>query len=514
MVRMPFSKLFLFLVVASVAAASAVAAESLGTQDRAPTTVGETKLGVMGDSMASGTHSSDMCGRNDIVECLDNELGRQSRDWSYAAGDASWSLARRLGYDADHVVDASDDGERWKDALGQATAILADPAVDTVFIGLGGNDVCRDFGHVYGEDLAAVAADIDETLTVLTDGLPAGGRIYWSGVPNAVRFRNLMARRDHHYVFENCQSTWDLAEDDVKSGAAKDACDHFVDDRICDIGDALGNVTDYLIEELVDMWIDRYGIDHVPCGKILNSKATIADRRETRTFTKALNELMADKAQQYDGRNGVTVRFSNAIYDRSGQIRPYQISRLDCYHPNRTGQMFLARKLWKGFHPDDDGPPGRVYHDGFDSQDYCEQEFTVWPECWQEIGEGDGPEDGGARIRRRAKLRISNHARGVSRRLRLANVEQAWVSFVWRREDIEHSDEYVAFEVSPDNGLTWHELDRFGDGDDDGLHRGSYYDISPYATAHTRIRFIGSEGLDEGDRVHFDDVHVSAWRAP
>lgn len=69
---------------------------------------------------------------------------------------------------------------------------------------------------------------------------------------------------------------------------------------------------------------------------------------------------------------------------------------------------------------------GRVYHDGFDSQDYCKQEFSTWPECWQEIGESDGPEDGGARIRR-AKLRLSHHARGVSRRLRLANVDQAWV---------------------------------------------------------------------------------------
>ena len=100
------------------------------------------KIGIIGDSIAAGTHSSEMCRNQDIVNCIQDLAGQHSRDWSYAGGWKSWSIASKLGYLPDRIVDASDDGEEWKDAFDQAVRVMADPEVETVFIGLGANDVC------------------------------------------------------------------------------------------------------------------------------------------------------------------------------------------------------------------------------------------------------------------------------------------------------------------------------------------------------------------------------------
>ena len=67
--------------------------------------------------------------------------------------------------------------------------------------------------------------------------------------------------------------------------------------------------------------------------------------------------------------------------------------------------------------------------------------------------------------------------------------------------------------VSPDGGENWIELDRFkGDGDDFGMHRGDYYDITGYAGRGTQIRFLAAPGLGGQDEVFFDNVTIQAWR--
>ena len=66
--------------------------------------------------------------------------------------------------------------------------------------------------------------------------------------------------------------------------------------------------------------------------------------------------------------------------------------------------------------------------------------------------------------------------------------------------------------MSADGGASWAEVERFaGDGNDFGLHRGDYYDISEYASPDTRIRLRASPGLGSGDRVLFDNVQLIAW---
>ena len=75
-------------------------------------------------------------------------------------------------------------------------------------------------GHDYTEDLVTIAGHIDATLSYLTDTLPPGGRIYWSGVLDVLQLYDLMRRRDHNFWFETCQATWDLDDNKIKDEAA------------------------------------------------------------------------------------------------------------------------------------------------------------------------------------------------------------------------------------------------------------------------------------------------------
>lgn len=184
------------------------------------------KIGIMGDSLVSATHSSQMCGNDDAVECAYAKLGEQSRAWSYASGVKGWSIASRLIYPPERVIDASDNGEKWNNAYDQAKFILASPGVEKVFIGLGANDICKRRGHDYTGDLETIAEHIDATLTHLTDHLPPRGQIFWSAAPDVLAFRDLMVDRDHSYIFDNCQATRDLDEDALKSAAKDEACRH------------------------------------------------------------------------------------------------------------------------------------------------------------------------------------------------------------------------------------------------------------------------------------------------
>ena len=75
----------------------------------------EGKLGIIGPSLASGTNSAQMCENTDAFKCLEDKLGVHDREWSHAGGRKSWSIASPLGFDQDHIVDASDNGDKWKD---------------------------------------------------------------------------------------------------------------------------------------------------------------------------------------------------------------------------------------------------------------------------------------------------------------------------------------------------------------------------------------------------------------
>jgi hypothetical protein len=470
------------------------------------------KIGIMGDSIAAGTHSSEMCRNQDIVNCIQDLAGQHSRDWSYAGGRQSWSIASVLGYPPDRVLDASDDGEQWKDAFDQAVQIMADPEVDTVFIGLGANDVCQARGHNYSGDLEVVASLIDETLNYLTSNLPPGGSIYWSGVPDVVQMRELMRSRDHNILFKTCQAAWDLDKNEIKEGLADDACQHYFGNSVCELAGGQGQAVDLLVEQLLASWLDMQGVEEGPCGKILSSASTDQDRLEAHNFTLALNRLMAQKARDWAGRNGINVHYNDRLYYASRTILPHHLSRVDCYHPSRSGQMKFAYEIWGGFKLGNELTRD-IFIDEFDSPDYCTQEFSDWGSCWLESNDDTAATSGDIQIAGNV-LRMHGGAKDISRAMDLQRDDQAWISFNRRRDDLDDAGDFVNFEVSPDAGQRWFPLDSFvGEATDYGFQRGSYYDISQFATADTRIRFMSSPGMGENDALFFDNIKVMAWNS-
>jgi lysophospholipase L1-like esterase len=478
------------------------------------------KIGLIGDSMMVATHADDMCGAGgELPDCLDARLGKRDVDWSHGGGDAGWSFARRLGYGPSEVLNVADDGARWSDAFAQAQAIVAVPGVDAVFINMGANDVCRRFGHDYIGNLAEVRGYIEETLTYLVRSLGPGARIYWSGIPNIVNIRDVMVNRRHNYMFRSCQALWDLDSDEITEEAAQSICkDQGFPDGVCDTFGDWADVRDRVMDRLLDHYFDVYGVDEGPCGSVLDSANSQADRDAARQFNIKLNRLFAREAKRYNryGRKrGVRIFFTNVLYDLP--IEPNYVSRMDCYHPNRAGQMKLAQEVWRGFYPQHHSPFA-FWFDEFDDEDWCTQEFaSPWASCWYHYGDPgfdirvDG--EGWLRIQ---KDTSQNRKHYVVRELGdLSSMSSVWLSFNHKRENLDDSGDAIYFRVFKDG--TWHQVDRFrGAGNDLGEHAGNYYDLTPFISSDVRLMFEteNQKSMKNGDRVKFDNFNLFAWGDP
>jgi hypothetical protein len=71
----------------------------------------------------------------------------------------------------------------------------------------------------------------------------------------------------------------------------------------------------WLEDELIDRYLNEFQNSFnsdAPCGRMLDSRNTQADRDEARRFNKSLNDLMEQKAAQFHQRKGVTINFTQA----------------------------------------------------------------------------------------------------------------------------------------------------------------------------------------------------------
>ena len=255
------------------------------------------RFGVIGDSIATATHSNDMCGSGgELMNCLRNILGQQDSVWSYAAGDKPWTLGMQAGYTPAATISAADDGAEWKDALEQAQAVFQTETgleqFNRIFIGLGSNDVCAESGHFYGGDLDAIAQHVDNTLTYLTDAMAGrtGATVYMAGAPDMVKFRDMMHRRKHNIMFQNCQALWDLDVNAIQAEARDSLC-------VGELGAVCDALPAELENELLDLFLDslfdQNDVDEGPCGRVLSGANTPEQRLEARDFNIALNDLLA-----------------------------------------------------------------------------------------------------------------------------------------------------------------------------------------------------------------------------
>ena len=379
--------------------------------------------------------------------------------------------------------------------------------------------MCAESGHFYGGDLGTIAQHVDNTLTYLTDAMAGrtGATVYMAGAPDMVKFRDMMHRRKHNIMFQNCQALWDLDVNAIQAEARDSLCVGELG-AFCSVLPA--DIENELLDLFLDSLFDQNDVDEGPCGRVLNGANTPEQRLEARDFNIALNDLLAQKAAQYNGRNNVSVMFTNALFDLA--IEPYMISQLDCYHPSRAGQLAIAQTIWQGLDAAYT-PTDRYFFDAFENPDKCTQEFTTWAgQCWVDGGATSGfdsriASDGWYRLYKDTDNDVS---RWVERSVGdVSGKISAWLSFKHRRVDFDDDGDRVDFFVYDADGGDgrppgWVQLDSFrGSGVDVGVHNGRYYDLTPFLSPELKVRFRtnNAKSMENGDGLQWDNFSIFAW---
>jgi len=370
--------------------------------------------------------------------------------------------------------------------------------------------------EVWDNDLGRVGAAIDDTMIYLTERLSPYGQIYWSGIVDILSFRDMMVDRTHDHAFRSCQNLWDL---ELKSSTLQG------DARNSLCKGELGDLCDWLPNQLEAKFLNRYldafqsdFKDDRPCGRVLDSRNSQEDRDEARRFNKSLNDLMEQKAAQYHNRKAVKIYFTQKPWYSTSEFRPYFVSRLDCYHPNRLGQMKLAQMIWEGYNPA--FTPGDVYyHEGFDNEDWCTQEFTNWDSCWYDGGWGQCGdeficENDASGWFKFGKETSNNEDHWIARDVGdFSGKSEVWAYFKHKRDQFDGDRrDWVGFFVW--DGSSWVEVDRFERQNDAGNHCSQYYDLSPYRNATPfKIKFQTNNASDmkNGDKLMLDELSIFGW---
>ena len=150
-----------------------------------------------------------------------------------------------------------------------------------------------------------------------------------------------------------------------------------------------------------------------------------------------------------------------------------------------------------------------TYRDEFLTISYANNNGSaLWASDWLEIVETDGAGAGDIQISS-GQIQISGSNKGVQRAVDLSGATTATLTLDHRRVSLE-GGEYVNLEISSDGGASWTELDRFKGPQNDIANQLTSYNITPYISATTRIRLLGSAGLDSTtDVVYFDNIEIA-----
>lgn len=268
-------------------------------------------------------------------------------------------LRQLAGWQEEIARDAN--GARWQDAdsatanngyTSQAQQIVNAGGVTRTTIELGGNDVCQTAGGQIPTK-AQIQSHIDNTFSILANGLPSGARVVVASVPNIAALRTTMMN-EHQFLFETCQDMWDLNTNRLHvtavaggfcnnsffsyigiSGICHDATNfinHAVTDFITPVGNALTPV---------------FGVKF-PCGAVLSSSNT-SSRTTALQLNGDINAALSSEVSTWNGRQTrVTFYYVPEVYNY--QFTADDVSHLDCFHPSRNGQGNLAATVWNSYY--------------------------------------------------------------------------------------------------------------------------------------------------------------------
>lgn len=127
-----------------------------------------------------------------------------------------------------------------------------------------------------------------------------------------------------------------------------------------------------------------------------------------------------------------------------------------------------------------------------------------WSGAWVEEGESNGFVNSYVNVTGN-QLRIRNKNRGAKRSANLYGAVSAEFSFDFQKSDLENSNDYLNVQVADNAAGPWTTLEVLTVPDGSGS---STYDITPYISTATTIRFISSAGLSSADYFYLDNVQI------
>ena len=147
--------------------------------------------------------------------------------------------------------------------------------------------------------------------------------------------------------------------------------------------------------------------------------------------------------------------------------------------------------------------------DEFSTVSYSNNNGTQnWISNWTETGDGSpSPSSGYVRVSSGA-LYLKSTDRAVSRKVDLAGAPAAMLSFQYKRSSLDTASDYVALQISANDGSTWTELARYQGPGSDWSWQTASFDIAGYASANTIVRFATSSSMDWSDTLYLDNVQI------
>lgn len=297
------------VVIASNASNSPTAVALAGFATSPPTAT--VRVEGAGDSIMRG-YNADCLGNVSFLDLFCYGLGDQN-EHSFLDG---WDADVNSIVDRYKLLDSAASGGKAASASGsemrggsnnfatQAANIVASASVPaTVFVELGGNDLCNrsSVADLYTD--AEWESAVRAGLTTLTSGLPDGSSVLLVSVPRVQDLRAVGVARQQADSRVDCTSFW----------ATYGVC------RIATAG-----------------------------GTDLASRTAALDERQ-----KAYNRILGELATEYNAAAAGTGVEVVSEYDPTAgasagsfEFQPYDISGGDCFHPSLQGQNKIAELVW------------------------------------------------------------------------------------------------------------------------------------------------------------------------
>ena len=267
-----------------------------------------------------------------------------------------------------------------------------------------------------------------------------------------------------------------------------------------------GGTTTTLIDSTVSLQTDTWYLAAATYNNATGDMTLYLDGAEVATGLHAVGgALDADASVPVAiGANGDAARFFDGTLD---DIRVY----------NRPLSAAEIADLFTAGGGGSTSDGTGTYRDEFNTNgSFAGNDGTLsWSTDWLEIGESDGAGAGDiATINDASQYQLQirdsdfGNSEGVEREANLSACATASLTFTYRRDGLDNSDDFVTIDVSGDGGASWAELGRLQGSATDASYQLASYDLSTQLATNTRIRFLGSSTLGNTDTVYFDDVEI------